>query len=1208
MAYGLLLYKEIETPQGDQRVEIYKDGFSGTAVEIAGLHADGITISKDSQSLTQPITTSVLTLRLSDCGEVDYSQFFTPNATLFKVVWQTRTGGAWSTRWTGFITPDSYTENLAYRDTLTLTARDNIGRLGEFNFDMTLGQLSRVGDIIQAGLTKAEVAMTLTTSTRKRSTSLGIAMLCVNTSLFADKTWRDALETLLTGLGLTLAWNDGNSIELRDISQAPANTQAAFFINKSGFRQIRPAWRELTVEQDYGLRENFYEGQFTKADAGDGQTFTPSASSKWSAQGGLALLNPYLGCAAPLETLFVPIGLADDLSASLTYTEHIPVMDRGIKLSLRCCNSYWGYAGTLRGIATSGTLNGGQGISQVPRYYGLRYRFNIFMTVGTTKYVLRETWEVYDPATIAEPYLYFSMPSTQGGINRDEEVEIYIGGMPGAGDMEVVVYPPLAYYYEDDGESACISAASQLRYGYGRITDISMAVDELTGGLAKTFTINAVHNVQGQLSVTVGQVPERLGNTLLYLGGIFNPNGSPATRFRRDPDSSATTYFLLELVAREHITYQNNNYDALSGTMMAQAAFRFDKGITYGGKTYRLVGASLAVLSNTLSVQLLQEEAAFDDTAYTITTTDSEGRTSSSGTGGIGQGAAGGGSDRFFTAIRDEETGDTTGAKALYDLFIQQTPAQEGSGSGSGTPEVLKNISEVLRHLTLTVVNAGDEDEETILTTDLTFASEHGLVAGGIGGTGGGGGGGSLADLADVTLTALAGGDILRYDALTSHWVNGPLQVALSALTDVAIASTPSNGQALVYDSTAGKWKPGNVDTTITAQMILTALGNTPVARATADASGNTITSTYLAQSSFTAANIASTLGNTYVANATYASSAGVATSATYDTNAKLLATQEWVTGQGYITSSALSGYMLSSDFTAANIVSTLGNTAVANATYAATAGVAASATYDTNAKMLATQDWVTARGYLTSTDIADMATQTWVGQQGYLTSSALTGYATETWVTGTALANYATQSWVGSYFVSTITDSTVQANLTIGTSSSGKLLTVYGTTSSALAIRSGSSNVANLYHDGSWLQVSSALYVQGNIAASGNIVAGSASDARLKDDITAMDINAAADVLAGLRPVDFRWNADAARLGGLSGVSRGFIAGEYNRIIPNATRKIWGIYDAIDYQQTIPYLTAGWQQHNMRLRILEGEIRALKEENAALRRALNER
>lgn len=46
-----------------------------------------------------------------------------------------------------------------------------------------------------------------------------------------------------------------------------------------------------------------------------------------------------------------------------------------------------------------------------------------------------------------------------------------------------------------------------------------------------------------------------------------------------------------------------------------------------------------------------------------------------------------------------------------------------------------------------------------------------------------------------------------------------------------------------------------------------------------------------------------------------------------------------------------------------------------------------------------ATQDWVSQQGYLTSSAISDMATQTWVQQQGYLTSSAISDMATKTWV-----------------------------------------------------------------------------------------------------------------------------------------------------------------------------------------------------------------
>ena len=96
---------------------------------------------------------------------------------------------------------------------------------------------------------------------------------------------------------------------------------------------------------------------------------------------------------------------------------------------------------------------------------------------------------------------------------------------------------------------------------------------------------------------------------------------------------------------------------------------------------------------------------------------------------------------------------------------------------------------------------------------------------------------------------------------------------------------------------------------------------------------------------------------------------------------------------------------------------------------------------------------------------------------------------------------------------------------------------------------------------------------------------------------------------LSVLNPVVFQWNQNAELLseGGLKGVSRGFIADEFLDLLPNAGRKMWGNYDAICYEQVIPYLVAGWQQQNLRIRILEGEISALREDNELLRRRLRE-
>lgn len=255
----------------------------------------------------------------------------------------------------------------------------------------------------------------------------------------------------------------------------------------------------------------------------------------------------------------------------------------------------------------------------------------------------------------------------------------------------------------------------------------------------------------------------------------------------------------------------------------------------------------------------------------------------------------------------------------------------------------------------------------------------------------------------------------------------------------------------------------------------------------------------------------------------------------------------------------------------------------------------------------------------------------------------------------GTTAVNRATADASGNTITSAYlrknTDDTMAGNLAIGTSSSSKKLTIYGTTSAALTIYgSGSTYSTNIYRDSSALQVSGAvslggatsiggnttiagtltvgstssnsvdLYiasgvlnitkavnVTGNISATGNVVAGVSSDRRLKKDIRSISLSEAADLLSVLNPVVFQWNEKAAELGELHGVARGFIADEYLDLLPNAGRKIWGEYDAIDYNQVIPYLVAGWQQQNLRIRILEGEIRVLKEENQRLNRRMRD-
>ena len=652
MAYGLLLYKEIEAPEGLHRLEIWKDGYAGDGIEIDGLVRDSIHISKNAGDACDAITTSVLTFSLYDTGQLDYSQFFTPNAVLFKVIWKMNG----SARWTGYLTPDSYSENLSYRDTITLTARDNLGRLNDYDFNLARGQMMTVRSLIVQGLTVAGVAMdTVFVTTKVASspeTTLAIDGL-VNTSLLVGSTWHEALTLLLEGLGLTLSWNDGNKFEVRDITQAPSASQSAFFISKSGYRQIRPAWKNLTASQDYGLRDNFYEGQLTEGDCGDTVLFTPPAESRWPATGTFFMMNPYKGAPNPLETLYIPIKGGDAVTDYITYTFLAPVTERAVKIQMRCNNTAWvwqepaDYFGYV-GIADRPTMiTGMRGQLYEETNYYIRFRCNVFLNANGTRYVLRQGWEEYNPSSMANPYLYFIMPAVRDeygniiALDADNDVSLYISRIPIAGEIELVLYPA-SLQTKEDGEPTEIAKASVgggRVDAYAKIDGIEMSIDDGIEGRANLITINEAHNVQSNFSASIGEVPEGRGNALLYLGGLFYDDDyyTPLKGFKRD--ANGYSYDLLELVAREHITHNNAAYNALSGTMKAEDAFRFDRAIAFEGTEYRIIAASLAVLSNTLSVQFLQQEADFADADYAITVVDSEGNTSSrGGTGGIGQG------------------------------------------------------------------------------------------------------------------------------------------------------------------------------------------------------------------------------------------------------------------------------------------------------------------------------------------------------------------------------------------------------------------------------------------------------------------------------------------------------------------------------------------------------------------------------------------
>lgn len=169
---------------------------------------------------------------------------------------------------------------------------------------------------------------------------------------------------------------------------------------------------------------------------------------------------------------------------------------------------------------------------------------------------------------------------------------------------------------------------------------------------------------------------------------------------------------------------------------------------------------------------------------------------------------------------------------------------------------------------------------------------------------------------------------------------------ALTDLVDVAISS-PLNGQALVYNSTTGKWMNSTIQTGSSAWADITGKPNT--------IAGYGITDAYIQNGTIY-------LGTNHVTPLTSSALSGYAT-------------QQWVTSQGYVTSSG--------------VTSVDTGTGLAGGPVTSTGTIAISSAYQTYISHGETAyGWGNHanQGYLTSSALSGYATQSWVNSQGYLT------------------------------------------------------------------------------------------------------------------------------------------------------------------------------------------------------------------------------
>ena len=281
--YYLKYYAEIQNFRGQlARVEIHQRGTQPASVlQIGDVCGLALEVQGGQSDVFVPIikTSARLSMVSSDdkptAGGIKYGgwqEFYTPDDTLYKVVIKTKataSANSWTTRWSGYITPDSWQEGLDYRDGITITARDNIGHLQDYEFDMATQDeygLASIRSIINAAAQKISLAMTLTFSSAaaiEAADGTSVLDAMVDISKFKGRDWYSVLEDLLDAIGYTMRYTDANRVTvaplryiplLGEASKAaqPSMTDLEFF---GGTAEIVPAVKQITETHDYDYNE-----------------------------------------------------------------------------------------------------------------------------------------------------------------------------------------------------------------------------------------------------------------------------------------------------------------------------------------------------------------------------------------------------------------------------------------------------------------------------------------------------------------------------------------------------------------------------------------------------------------------------------------------------------------------------------------------------------------------------------------------------------------------------------------------------------------------------------------------------------------------------------------------------------------------------------------------------------------------------------------
>lgn len=282
MAHKLKYYKTIQSHGHLWRVEILQDTEEEILATEIGPVLQGLRliVQGDQADIDTPIVKTSLEMVFVDAPDLEterkcgyWEEFYTSSATEYMV--RLRKDGA--TEWSGYITPDSFSENLRYRGSVTIIARDNLGALQDYqcNFAGDANGMISLYDLVRKSCEEVSFAMNIyddysrqNISPRCDEATVGeqiIYHIKFNASAFQGKNLWEALDGALMSTGMVLRYIGKNTYVFQPIRAIGLMNQDFWpdvpvkkvLFEAYATRELSPSIKNIREDENFDLSEEY---------------------------------------------------------------------------------------------------------------------------------------------------------------------------------------------------------------------------------------------------------------------------------------------------------------------------------------------------------------------------------------------------------------------------------------------------------------------------------------------------------------------------------------------------------------------------------------------------------------------------------------------------------------------------------------------------------------------------------------------------------------------------------------------------------------------------------------------------------------------------------------------------------------------------------------------------------------------------------------